>query len=62
MIDSDEVLRQKRESARVHSYRLRPFDFSRCVTWPDTLQIHRELKAAQALHDEIMKAPSHETP
>jgi hypothetical protein len=55
MIESDEVLRQKREAARVHSYRLRPFDFTRCVTWPDTLKIYRELQAAQVMHDEAMK-------
>lgn len=55
MIDSDEVLRQQREAAKVHSYRLRPFDFSRCVTWPDTLKIYRELQAAKAMHDEAMK-------
>lgn len=55
MIDSDEVLCQKREAAKVHNYRLRPFDFSRCVTWPDTLKIYRELQAARAMHDEAMK-------
>lgn len=55
MIDSDQALRQQREAAKVHSYRLRPFDFTRCVTWPDTLKIHRELQAAQAMHDEAMK-------
>lgn len=55
MIDSDNTLRQQREAAKVHSYRLRPFDFSRCVTWPDTLKIYRELQAAQRLHDEAMK-------
>lgn len=55
MIDSDNTLRQQREAAKVHSYRLRPFDFSRCVTWPDTLKIYRELRAARAMHDEAKK-------
>jgi len=53
--ESDEVLRQRREAAKLHSYRLRPFDFARCVTWPDTLKIYRELQAAQRLHDAAMK-------
>lgn len=55
MTESDEVLRQRREAAKLHSYRLRPFDFARCVTWPDTLKIYRELQAAQRLHDAAMK-------
>lgn len=32
----------------------RAFDFSRIVTWPDTLRIKREIDAAQAMHDEAM--------
>lgn len=55
MIESDQQIKQRKEAAKHHSFRLRPFDFSRCVTWPDTLKIYRELQAAQALHDEAMK-------
>lgn len=55
MIESDQQVRQRVEAAKHHSYRLRPFDFSRVVVWPDTLKIHRELQKAQALHDEAMK-------
>lgn len=55
MIESDQQIRQRTEAAKHHSYRLRPFDFSRVVVWPDTLKIYRELQQAKAMHDEAMK-------
>lgn len=51
MIPSDYYLLARQYQPRVLD---RAFDFSRVVTWPDTLRIRRELDAARAMHDEAM--------
>lgn len=61
--DASRYITQRDEVALIRAeLNRRHFDMRRVTLWPDTLKLKREAEAAKGLHDEIMKAPSHETP